>query len=461
LVEQEIPGTATSVLQTVLETDYEREELLNEEKELTNDADANGARINEIMSRLEELDAFEAGAKASIILRGLGFSNEDLQRPTADFSGGWRMRVALARALFADPDILLLDEPTNHLDLEAVMWLEDYLTEWPNTCIIVSHAREFLNVVCTDIYHVHDQKLNYYKGNYDEYDRKRCEVIMQRRKALVNQEEKIEHVTAFINKFRASKARGAMVQSRIKQLNKMEMVEEILEDPTIVFRFPNPEELAPPLLKIEEGSFGYDPSKILLKGIEFGVTMDSRIALVGANGCGKTTLLNLLLGDLQLTQGRQERNPKLRISMFTQHFMDQLDLKLSPLEQLMKDFPGHKEEHIRGYLAGFGITGNMSLRPHYLLSGGQKSRVAFAVAVWKHPQIMILDEPTNHLDIDAINALILALNTYEGGILIVSHDQHLIESVCDEIWYVKDKKVTKFKGDFQEYRKFIASEREI
>jgi len=460
LVEQEIEGNDWSVLQTVLETDTEREELLAEERECNKDQEHNGLRLNEIFHRLEEIEAFDAEAKASIILRGLGFSNEDLQRPTKDFSGGWRMRVALARALFACPDILLLDEPTNHLDLEAVMWLEDYLVDWPNTCIIVSHAREFLNVVCTDIYHYHESKLTYYKGNYDAYDKKRSETIIQRRKESENQKTKIEHVQKFIDRFRANAKRASMVQSRIKSLNRMELVEEIMDDPTCVFRFPTPEELQPPLLKIEDGSFGYDPSKPLIKGIEFGIDMDSRIAIVGANGCGKTTLLQLLTGELQLTEGQQSRHMRLRISMFTQHFIDQLDLKLSPLEQLMRDFPGNTQENIRGHLGSFGITGPMALRPHYLLSGGQKSRVAFAISVWKNPQVMILDEPTNHLDIDAVNALIIALNTYTGGVLIVSHDQHLIQSVCDEIWYIKDKKLKKFHGDFDEYRKFIAADRD-
>jgi len=362
--------------------------------------------------------------------------------------------------LFANPDILLLDEPTNHLDLEAVMWLEDYLVDWPNTVIIVSHAREFLNVVCTDVYHYFENKLTYYKGNYDAFDTKRSETIIQRRKESENQKAKIEHVQKFIDRFRANAKRASMVQSRIKSLNRMELVEEIMNDPTCVFNFPTPEQLNPPLLKIEDGSFGYEADKPLIKGIEFGIDMDSRIAIVGSNGCGKTTLLNLLLGELELTDGQQSRNAKLRISMFTQHFIDQLDLKLSPLEQLMRDFPGNTQEKIRGYLGSFGITGPMALRPHYLLSGGQKSRVAFAISSWKNPQIMILDEPTNHLDIDAVNALIIALNTYTGGVLIVSHDQHLIQSVCDEIWYIKDKKLKKFHGDFDEYRQFIAAERD-
>jgi len=369
------------------------------------------------------------------------------------------MRVALARALFANPDILLLDEPTNHLDLEAVMWLEDYLITWPNTVVIVSHAREFLNTVCTDVYHYQDAKLTYYKGNYDAFDKKRSETIIQKRREADAQKMKVEHVQKFIDKFRYNAKRASMVQSRIKSLNRMELVEEIMEDPTCVFIFPTPDKLRPPLLKIEEGSFGYTKDKLLLKGMEFGVDMESRIAIVGSNGCGKTTLLKLLTGDLQLTSGQQYRNNRLRISMFTQHFIDQLELKLSPLEQFIRDFHGASQEAIRGHLGSFGITGPMSLRPMYLLSGGQKSRVAFALSVWKNPHIMILDEPTNHLDIDAVNALIIALNAYQGGVLIVSHDQHLIQSVCDQIYYVKDQKLKKFHGDFEEYRKFLAAGR--
>jgi len=459
LVEQEIVGDQRSVLQTVLVTDSERDELLTEEAELNKDPDANGIRLMEIFKRLDEIDAHTAEARASVILTGLGFSHDDLSRPTKEFSGGWRMRVALARALFAAPDILLLDEPTNHLDLDAVMWLEDYLITWPNTVVIVSHAREFLNTVCTDIYHYKDAKLTYYKGNYDSYEKRRTEQIIQSKREAEAQKIRVEHVQKFIDRFRYNAKKASMVQSRIKSLNKMELVEEILEDPTCVFIFPTPDKLRPPLLKIEDGKFGYSLDKLILKDIQFGVDMESRIAIVGPNGCGKTTLLKLLSGEMELLDGQQSRSSRLRISMFTQHFMDQLDLRLSPVEQFMQDFPGSNSEAIRGHLGSFGISGPMALRPHYLLSGGQKSRVAFAVSCWKNPHIMILDEPTNHLDIDAVNALIIALNSFQGGVLIVSHDQHLIQSVCDQIWYIKDQKLRKFHGDFEEYRKFIASGR--
>jgi len=247
-----------------------------------------------------------------------------------------------------------------------------------------------------------------------------------------------------------------MIRKKIKG----ELVEEILEDPTCVFIFPTPDKLRPPLLKIEDGEFGYNKDAApILRDIQFGVDMESRIAIVGSNGCGKTTLLKLLNGELQLLDGQQSRSSRLRTAMFTQHFIEQLDLQLSPVEQFIKDFPGSNQEAIRGHLGSFGISGPMALRPHYLLSGGQKSRVAFALSCWKNPHIMILDEPTNHLDIDAVNALIIALNAYQGGVLIVSHDQHLIQSVCDQIWYVKDHRLKKFHGDFEEYRKFLAAGR--
>jgi ATP-binding cassette subfamily F protein 3 len=457
LVEQEVTGSDMTVLQSVLETDAERDDLLKKEQEYMKDEEKYAGELIEIYKRLDEIDAHSAESRASVILSGLGFAHEDMKRPTKLFSGGWRMRVALARALFAHPDILLLDEPTNHLDLDAVMWLEDYLINWPNTVIIVSHAREFLNTVCTDIYHFFDQKLMHYKGNYDGFEKKRSESLIQSRREADAQQMRIDHVQKFIDKFRYNAKRASMVQSRIKSLQKMELVEEILDDPTCIFIFPTPDKLRPPLLKIEDGGFGYPGCPKIVKDVQFGVDMESRIAIVGANGVGKTTLLKLLLGDLALTEGQGSRNNRLRTSMFTQHHVDQLELTLSPVEQFMTSFPGSNQEAVRGHLGSFGISGPMALRPMYLLSGGQKSRVAFAHSCWKNPHIMIMDEPTNHLDIDAVNALIIALNNYQGGVLIVSHDQHLIGSVCDQIWYIKDQRLKKFHGDFEDYRKFIAA----
>jgi len=459
IVEQEVVPDMKSALQTVLETDDEREELLKEEADLNKDTSSNGARLVEVYKRLDEIDAHTAVERASTILSGLGFSKQDLSRPTKEFSGGWRMRVALARALFANPDILLLDEPTNHLDLDAVIWLEEYLNEWPNTVMIVSHARQFLNNVCTDIYHFRDQKLTYHKGDYDTFERTRTALITQKKRESEAQKMKIEHTQKFIDRFRANAARAALAQSKIKELAKMEIVEEIIEDPATVFKFPVPEQLAPPLLKIEDGKFGYSADKILLKDVQFGIDMESRIAIVGPKGSGKSTLLKLLNGEIDLIAGRQARNNRLRTTIFTQHFIDQLDLKLSPVEQFQLKYPGSKAEVIRCHLGSFGITGDTGIRPQYLLSGGQKSRVAFALSVWNQPHIMILDEPTNHLDIDAVNGLILALNNFKGGILVVSHDEHFISNVCEQIYYVKNQKLNKFSGDFAKYRSMVSSKK--
>lgn len=459
LVEQECVPDEKSALQTVLEVDDEREELLAEEAELNKDAVANGARLVEIYKRLDDIDSNTAVERASTILTGLGFSNQDLSKPTKEFSGGWRMRVALARALFANPDVLLLDEPTNHLDLDAVIWLEDYLNEWPNTVVIVSHARQFLNNVCTDIYHLRDEKLTYHKGDYDTFERRRTELITQKKREADAQKMKIEHTQKFIDRFRANAARAALAQSKIKELAKMEIVEEIIEDPACVFKFPVPDHIEPPLLKIEDGEFGYSENKILLKDIQFGIDMGSRIAIVGANGSGKSTLLKLLNGEIDLMRGKQSRNNRLRTTIFTQHFLDQLDLNLSPVEQFQLRFSGSKAETIRCHLGSFGITGDMGVRPQYLLSGGQKSRVVFAMAAWNEPHVMILDEPTNHLDVDAVNGLIVALNNFKGGILVVSHDEHFITNVCDQIYYIKNQKLNKFNGDFAKYRTMLTSKK--
>mmetsp|Transcript_35622 Transcript_35622/g.32091 ORF Transcript_35622/g.32091 Transcript_35622/m.32091 type:complete len:377 (+) Transcript_35622:750-1880(+) len=370
LVEQEVSGTDKTVIQNVLETDMEREELLAKEKEYKKDEEKYAQQLLDIYKRMEEINAYSCEARAAQILSGLGFHNDDFYRPTKEFSGGWRMRIALARALFAQPDILLLDEPTNHLDLDAVMWLEDYLINWPNTVIIVSHAREFLNSVCTDIYHYINQGLDYYKGNYDSFEKKRSELIVQKRREAESQKMRIEHVQAFIDKFRYNAKRASMVQSRIKSLNKMELVEEIIEDPTCVFIFPTPDKLRPPLLSIDEGTFGYSKEKPIVREANFNVDMESRIAIVGANGVGKTTFLKLLLGQLDLDAGNMTRHNRLRTSFFTQHHVDSLDITLSPVEQFLKSFPGSNHEQIRSHLGSFGISGPLQLRPMYLLSGG-------------------------------------------------------------------------------------------
>lgn len=461
-VEQEVASSDRTLIEEVLSCDVERNRLIKELDEVTNLINAGSTdkahtdKMLHINKRLQDINADEAESRAISILSGLGFYNEDLSKPTKNFSGGWRMRISLAKALFVQPDILLLDEPTNHLDMNAVMWLEDYLVTWPYTLVVVSHARDFINNIATDIFHLTNQKLYYYKGNYDEFERARTEKMKLLSKAKVVQDRKLDHMQSFIDKFRANAKRASMVQSRIKAMNKIEIVEEIMEDPTCIFVFPVPEKLNPPILRLDNVDLGYGNTHILNKA-NFSVDMSARIAVVGPNGAGKTTLLKCLTNELQPSGGIMYRHNKLKLAMFTQHHLDQLDLELSPIEQIAKMYSDLSTEVIRSHLASFGITGNLALRPNYLLSGGQKSRVALAALVYQNPHIMLMDEPTNHLDIDAVNALALALNSYNGGLVIVSHDQHFVESVCNQIYVVKDKKCTYFKGTFLDYKKHLRS----
>jgi len=466
-VEQEVVATDNILLDEVLNCDIERRNLLNENIEISeffkNEENLKNKekteiftkRLVEVAKRLQEIDADSAEAKAIEILRGLGFNQPDLKKPTKQFSGGWRMRISLAKALFVQPDILLLDEPTNHLDMNAVMWLEDYLNSWPYTLIVVSHARDFINNIATDIIYFTNLKLYYYKGTYDDFEKSRAERNKLQSKQKKSQEKKLDHMQAFIDKFRANAKRASLVQSRIKAVNRIEIIEEILEDPSCIFVFPVPEKLNPPVLRLDNVDLGYEKTKPIVSKINFNVDMQSRIAVVGPNGAGKTTLLKCLNNELQALNGMVYRHSKLKLAMFTQHHIDQLDLDLSPLEQLQSAYTDMGSDIIRAHLASFGITGNMALRPNYQLSGGQKTRVALAWLVLQNPHIILMDEPTNHLDIDAVNALALALNSYTGGICIVSHDQHFVESVCTSIYVVKDGKCLQFKGNFQDYKKHI------
>ncbi|KAL6912311.1 hypothetical protein ACP4OV_001116 [Aristida adscensionis] len=477
-VEQEVTGDDTTALQCVLNADVERVQLMQEEALLVQqqkdleieaefgddsgksksglDKDAISKRLEEIYKRLEFIDADAAEARAASILAGLSFTPEMQRKRTKEFSGGWRMRIALARALFIEPDLLLLDEPTNHLDLHAVLWLETYLLKWPKTFIVVSHAREFLNTVVTDILHLHGRKLHAYKGDYDTFERTREEHLKNQQKAFETNEKAREHMQAFIDKFRYNAKRASLVQSRIKALERMEHVDAVVSDPDYKFEFPTPDDRpGPPIISFSDASFGYPGGPILFRNLNFGIDLDSRIAMVGANGIGKSTILKLISGDLQPTSGTVFRSPKVRMAVFNQHHVDGLDLTVNPLLYMMRCYPGVPEQKLRAHLGSFGVSGSLALQPMYTLSGGQKSRVAFAKITFKKPHIILLDEPSNHLDLDAVEALIQGLLVFQGGVLMVSHDEHLITGSVDELWVVSDGKVTPFSGTFKDYKKML------
>ena len=458
----EASDTVTA-LQAVLSCDTERN-LLDKELEdlavLNQDDDNVNRRLEEIYARLDELDADTAESRAGKILFGLGFSADMQGRPTGSFSGGWRMRIALAQALFINPSFLLLDEPTNHLDIEAVVWLEGYLAHFKKILLMVSHSQDFMNTVCTNIVHMHRGKLFYYDGNYDQYCITRSEKEQHQMKRFVWQQNQMKSMKEYIARFgHGTKKLARQAQSKEKVLNKMVrggLTEAVVHDRNITFTFPCAGYLPPPILQFTEVAFQYPGRPALFKNLNLGIDLDSRICLVGPNGAGKTTLTKLMCRELESTSGYVALNAHCTIARFHQHFVDLIDTSLTPLEWMRREFPEViSPEPLRTALGRFGISGVAQMQSMNILSDGQKSRVVFAWMAYKEPHILILDEPTNHLDIDSIDALAEALCEFEGAVVVVSHDLRLIAQVADEIWVCDNGAVTRFNGDIADYKEFV------
>ncbi|OAA65423.1 translation initiation regulator [Niveomyces insectorum RCEF 264] len=483
-VEQEIAGDDTSALQAVLDADVWRKILLKEQASIVKsladietqrssmaDTAADAARLDreregldqrlgDVQAKLSEMESDRAESRAASILAGLGFSPERQQYATRTFSGGWRMRLALARALFCEPDLLLLDEPSNMLDVPSITFLSNYLQGYPSTVLVVSHDRAFLNEVATDIIHQHSERLDYYRGaNFDSFYATREERKKTARREYENQMAQRAHLQAFIDKFRYNAAKSSEAQSRIKKLERMPVLTPPEAEYSVRFRFPPVEKLSPPIVQMSEVSFGYRADgPLLLRNVDLDVQLDSRIGIVGPNGAGKTTVLKLLIGQLQPRAGLISMNPRLRIGFFAQHHVDALDLTVSAVSFLAKTYPGRTDEEYRRQLGAFGITGTTGLQKMEVLSGGQKSRVAFACLALTNPHILVLDEPSNHLDIEAMDALADALRVFEGGVLMVSHDVTMLQTVCTSLWVCDNGTVEKFAGDVQQYKKRITAQ---
>ncbi len=452
-VAQEAPATEDSLLDTVLAADTERADLMKRAENATDPME-----IADIQTRLADIDAHSAEARAATILRGLGFDAEAQARPCSEFSGGWRMRVALAAVLFSRPDVLLLDEPTNYLDLEGTIWLEQFLARYPHTVLVISHDKDLLNRSVGAILHLHDQKLTLYQGNYNTFDNTRRARLEQQAAAKKKQDAAREHMQSFVDRFRAKASKARQAQSRLKALERMKPIAGVVENQVAAFNFPTPEELSPPIIRLEDASVGYDGNPVL-KNLELRIDQDDRIALLGANGQGKSTLSKLLANRLDTIDGRKIASSKLRVGYFAQHQVDELHLNETPLQHLTRLRPTETPAKLRARLASGGLGPDTATTEVRRLSGGQKARLSLLIATLDAPHMIILDEPTNHLDIESREALVQALTEYGGAVILVSHDPHLVELVAERLWLVRDGAVKPYAEDMEAYRRLLLSER--
>ena len=447
-VRQEAPEGPASLLETVLQGDPERLALLHEAET------ADPHRLGEVHERLIAIGADSAPARAATILAGLGFEEASQARPVKEFSGGWRMRVALATALFANPDLLLLDEPTNHLDLEATLWLETWLARFPGAAVVVSHDRGLLDRAVEAIAHLDKGKISLTPGGFDEFVRIRTEKAMQQNAAAAQIARERAHIQSFVDRFRYKASKARQAQARIKALERLPQIESVIEDTPTRFNFPQPTRIAPPILALDRVTIGYD-GKPVLKNLSLTIDMDDRIALLGANGNGKSTLAKLLAGRLEPMSGEMRRGPKLKVGYFAQHQTDELVMDENPIDHMTRALPRANPSQVRGQLARFGLDADRAETPIANLSGGEKARLLLALATRDAPQLLLLDEPTNHLDIDARDALVKALGDFEGAVLLITHDPHLVELIADRLWLVGDGTVRPYDGDMDDYRALL------
>ncbi|OZJ04920.1 hypothetical protein BZG36_02635 [Bifiguratus adelaidae] len=462
LLNQEAEPEDKNAVEAVIE--HAQKEVARLEKEiediLVTDEGAENPVLDDIYERIEELDPATFETRACTLLAGLGFSTQQMAKKTRDMSGGWRMRVALARALFVRPTLLLLDEPTNHLDLEACVWLEEYLKNYNRILIVISHSQDFLNGVCTNMMHLnHKKKLTYYGGNYDTFVKTKEELEINQMKAYNKQQDEIAHIKKFIASAGTYANLVRQAKSKQKIIDKMEadgLIEKVEPPPAFKFSFTNVDKLPPPVLSFDQVSFAYsgDMKDCLYRDLDLAVDMDSRVALVGPNGAGKSTLLKLMMGELVTTSGRIQKYPSLKLGKYSQHSNDQLDMDLSPIDYMRKRFPelGSDIDFWRRQIGRYGLTGTHQTSPIAHLSDGLKSRLVFAELALAHPHIILLDEPTNHLDMESIDSLANAIKAFTGGVVLVSHDFRLISQVAEEIWKCEGGKVDKWEGTIQEYK---------
>jgi ATP-binding cassette subfamily F protein 3 len=453
---QEAPDGPESLINIVLKADLERTRLLD-----LAEIEQDPHEIAEIQTRLADMGAYAAPARAASILSGLGFSASDQARPCAEFSGGWRMRVALAATLFAEPDLLLLDEPTNYLDLEGTLWLQDHLSRYPRTVIVISHDRDLLDTSVNQILSLENQTLTLYRGGYSEFERLRSERLVLDQKMAKKQEAQRKHIQAFIDRFKAKASKARQAQSRVKMLEKMVPIATIITSEVLPISIPAPHRLlSPPIIALDDVSVGYVPGHPVLKNLTLRIDNDDRIALLGSNGNGKSTLVKLIASRLAPFDGSISRASRLKIAYFAQHQLDELDSDATVYEHVRELMPDAPEAKVRAMAGSFGFSGLAADKQVNKLSGGEKARLLLGLATFGGPHLLILDEPTNHLDIDSRGALIEAINDYPGATILVSHDRHLLDACADRLWLVANETVTPFDGDLDDYRRWVLFDRD-